>query len=106
LVSDVAGRALIACVSARTPFLGARALLLLTDLCRKSSLQPEVLLEVFGLSPAESRLASVIAGGTSLEGAARRFGIARETARNQVKAVFAKTDTHKQSELVSLLARL
>jgi DNA-binding CsgD family transcriptional regulator len=33
------------------------------------------------------------------------LGVARETARNQLKSVFQKTDTHRQSHLVSLLAR-
>jgi hypothetical protein len=32
--------------------------------------------------------------------------ISRETARNQLKSVFAKTDTHCQSELVALLMRV
>jgi hypothetical protein len=30
----------------------------------------------------------------------------RETARNQLKSVFAKTDTHRQSELVALLLQV
>ena len=33
-------------------------------------------------------------------------GIARVTVRNQIKAIFAKTGTHRQSELVALLSRL
>lgn len=92
--------------AARTPFLGARALLLLTDLGRKPHPRSEILAVTFGLSPAEARLASIIAAGLSTEQAAEELGIARETARNQLKAVFAKTDTHRQSELVALLSRL
>jgi hypothetical protein len=42
--------------AARSPFLGARALLLLTDLCRKSGPQPGVLASAFRLTPAEARL--------------------------------------------------
>jgi DNA-binding CsgD family transcriptional regulator len=38
--------------------------------------------------------------------AARELKIARETARNQLKAVFAKTNTHRQSELVALLMQV
>jgi DNA-binding CsgD family transcriptional regulator len=91
--------------AARTPFLGARALLLLTDVGRKSRPQSEMLAATFGLSPAETRLAAVIATGLSTEQVAEELGIARATARNQLKAVFAKTGTHRQGELVALLAR-
>ncbi|HJU09576.1 MAG TPA: helix-turn-helix transcriptional regulator [Candidatus Binataceae bacterium] len=92
--------------AARSPFLGVRALLLLTDLGRKSRPQSEMLAVTFGLSPAETRLACIVASGLSTEQAAEELGITRATARNQLKAVFAKTDTHRQSELVALLARL
>jgi DNA-binding CsgD family transcriptional regulator len=34
------------------------------------------------------------------------LGISKITARNQLKTIFSKTDTHRQSELVALLARL
>jgi DNA-binding CsgD family transcriptional regulator len=35
-----------------------------------------------------------------------KLSIARDTARNQLKAVFAKTNTHRQGELVALLSRI
>jgi hypothetical protein len=38
--------------------------------------------------------------------AARELKISRETARNQLKSVFAKTDTHRQSELVALILQV
>jgi hypothetical protein len=34
-----------------------------------------------------------------------KLGIARETVRNQLKAVLAKTGTHRQGELIALLSR-
>jgi DNA-binding CsgD family transcriptional regulator len=89
--------------AARNPFLGARALLTFATLAPKSALRPTDLMRVFGLSPAEARLASIIAEGTSPEHAAERLRIARETARNQLKAIFGKTGTHRQGELVALL---
>jgi len=91
--------------AARSPFLGARALLILSDLERRSVPDGGMLSQAFGLSPAEARLAALIAAGLSPERAAEELGIARETARNQLKAVFAKTGTHRQSELAALLAR-
>jgi DNA-binding CsgD family transcriptional regulator len=62
--------------------------------------------ELFGLTAAEARLASRLAAGDCLETVADELGVAYETARNQLKAIFAKTETHRQAELVALLARL
>jgi DNA-binding CsgD family transcriptional regulator len=92
--------------AARTPFLGARALLTFSDLCRAPRPQADLLSQMFGLSRAEANLAAVIAAGISPEQAAEELGIARETARTQLKAIYAKTDTHRQGELIALLSRL
>jgi len=92
--------------AARSPFLGARALLILSSLGPKPPLGTNLLAGTFGLSPAEARLASLMAGGIDLRAAAEELGVARDTARNQLKAIFAKTGAHRQSELVELLAKL
>jgi DNA-binding CsgD family transcriptional regulator len=63
-------------------------------------------LQAFSLTPAEARLASLMASGMSLEDAAEKLTIARQTARTQLKAIFMKTGTHRQSQLVALLSRL
>jgi len=99
-------RALAVPPVARSPFLGARVILTFTLLEPKPQPAAALLARSFGLTPAEARLAAMIACGTSLETAAEGAGITRETARSQLKAVFAKTCTHRQSELVALLARL
>jgi len=92
--------------AARSPFIGARALLILSSLAPKPPLSTNLLAGTFGLSPAEARLASIMAGGVDLRTAAGELGVARDTARNQLKAIFAKTGAHRQSELVELLAKL
>ena len=61
---------------------------------------------VFRLTEAEARLATQMAFGNSLESVADQFGIAKETARSQLKSVFAKTGVHRQAELVAMLAKL
>jgi DNA-binding CsgD family transcriptional regulator len=58
------------------------------------------------LTPSEAKLASVIARGASPEIAARELKISRETTRNQLKSALAKTDTHRQSELVALILQV
>ena len=92
--------------AARTPFLGARVLLTFSDLGAEILPDSTVVARAFGLSPAETRLAMLIGNGTSPSDAAEELGIARETARSQLKNVFAKTGTHRQAELVALLARI
>jgi DNA-binding CsgD family transcriptional regulator len=92
--------------AARSPFLGARALLVFSDLNSEAGLCRKMLADVFGLSPAEAKLAAALADGLSPEQAARKLGIAKATARSQLKAIFHKTDTHRQSELVAVLSRL
>src|ERR1700722_7764435 len=86
-------------------FSPGRVILLLTDL--RSPLRPEAtqLCAAFGLTVAEAKLAAKLASGSGIEGAAGSLGVSRETARTQLKAVFAKTNTRRQAELAGLLAR-
>jgi DNA-binding CsgD family transcriptional regulator len=61
---------------------------------------------LFGLTIAEARLAERMASGCDLGTAARAIGIGRETARTQIRNVFAKTGVRRQAELTALLAAL
>ena len=64
---------------------------------------PEIALQaVFGLTPAEARLAARVSTGAKLETITDEAGIAKETGRNQLKSIFAKTGVHSQAELVAL----
>lgn len=70
----------------------------------ESSLEPETARELFGLTMAEARLAVILAQGVSLVEAARRLGITHNTAKTQLRAIFAKTGARRQSQLVNILA--
>ncbi|MFO0726276.1 MAG: helix-turn-helix transcriptional regulator [Myxococcota bacterium] len=59
----------------------------------------------YGLTPAERRLAKTLADGHTLADAARAFHVSLNTVRTQLQAIFHKTGTHRQAELVRLLAR-
>jgi DNA-binding CsgD family transcriptional regulator len=87
-------------------FSTGRVILLLTDL--RSPLRPEAtqLCALFRLTVAEAKLAAKVASGMGVDGAAAALGVSRETARTQLKAVFAKTNTRRQAELVALVSRL
>jgi DNA-binding CsgD family transcriptional regulator len=90
----------------RSPFLGARALIILRELGPRPAPDPELLSTIFGMTHAESRLASLIAVGLSPQQAATELRVSPATVRNQLKAVFAKTGAHRQSELAALIASL
>lgn len=60
---------------------------------------------LFGLTPAEARLAAWLATGSSLAEAADAFGLSKNTLRVQLAGLMKKTDTHRQSALVHLLMR-
>jgi DNA-binding CsgD family transcriptional regulator len=76
------------------------ALLLIHDPDRTVPLPAERLCRVFGLTPAEARLAAALAGGSTLGQYADRARIKIGTARWYLKQVLAKTGAHRQSELV------
>ncbi|QMV64087.1 helix-turn-helix transcriptional regulator [Pseudomonas berkeleyensis] len=66
----------------------------------------ELLAELFRFTGAESRLAELIAQGLSPEDCAGRLGVSINTVRSQLRSLFGKTDTTRQSELVGLLTRV
>jgi DNA-binding CsgD family transcriptional regulator len=92
--------------AARWPTPAVRALLTLNALGPKPGPPAPILAKTFGLTPSEAKLACIIARGAGPEIAALELKISRETARNQLKSVFAKTGTHRQSELVALLLQV
>jgi DNA-binding CsgD family transcriptional regulator len=65
-------------------------LLTFLDLGPKPGPAPHLLKSLFGLTAAEAKLASLVAGGVALGEIARQLDIAHETARTQLKSVFAK----------------
>lgn len=58
--------------------------------------------KLYGLSPAESELVSLLAEGEPLEAISRIRGVRLSTTRTQLKRVFAKTQTRRQGEIVRL----
>jgi DNA-binding CsgD family transcriptional regulator len=92
--------------AAHSPEQEVHALVTLNALGPKPGPPAAILAKIFRLTPSEAKLACIIARGAPPQVAARELKISRETARNQLKSVFAKTDTHRQSELVALLLQV
>jgi DNA-binding CsgD family transcriptional regulator len=81
------------------------AILMLTDLDRQGGPDERILRELYRLTPGEANLARLLAEGVSVEKAGTRLGLRTATVRTRLKAIFEKTNTHRQSELVRLLLR-
>ena len=62
--------------------------------------------DLFGLTEAEAEISCELAQGRSLSEIARSVGVSVNTVRSQLKGIFAKTGTHKQIEVVALMARI
>ena len=92
--------------AAHAPEQQVHALVTLNVLGPKPGPPEAILAKTFHLTPSEAKLACVIARGAPLQIAARELEIPWETARNRLKSVFAKTYTHRQSELVALLLQV
>jgi DNA-binding CsgD family transcriptional regulator/PAS domain-containing protein len=63
----------------------------------------QILRRLYSLTEAEAELVQLLVDGRSLEEAAAARGVTRNTARTQLKHVFAKTGTKRQGELVRLV---
>lgn len=84
-------------------FLDASAVLILVDPHRQVRVPVGLMRTLFDLTPAESKLASRLAGGASLQQVADETGVSVNTLRWQLKSVFAKTGSGSQAELARLL---
>ena len=82
------------------------AILTLTGLEERMLRDTSAAARHFKLTPAEVKLVTALAEGVSLAEFSERGAISIHTARNQLKSVFWKTGTSRQSELVALFLRL
>jgi DNA-binding CsgD family transcriptional regulator len=85
---------------------GPHTVVILIDLDELPPIKQTTLETMFGLTPAEARLATLLTGGATPSEAAVSQGLSVATVRSQLASIFAKTRTHRQAELVALVARL
>lgn len=83
-----------------------QCVLMLLDLETAPEGDSFALRQIFGLSPAEARLALSLGSGETLAEAAEAYGVSVATARAQLKAIFQKTGVRRQAGLVLLISRL
>lgn len=80
----------------------ALALVLVADPDRRLP-SPQHLIDLYGFTPAEARLAKRLLLDETLSEAAKALGVTVNTARFHLRNLLAKTDTRRQAELISLL---
>ncbi|MBA6412736.1 helix-turn-helix transcriptional regulator [Parahaliea sp. F7430] len=76
-----------------------------SDPAQPRETQSDILMTLFGFTPAEAKLALQLANGASLDEACRALNISRNTAKSHLSAVFAKTGVTRQTGLVQLILR-
>lgn len=67
---------------------------------------PELLRQALGLTPTEARICSLLASGLRSDAVAGHLGISPMTVAGHLKSIFAKTETHRQTDLIALLLSL
>jgi DNA-binding CsgD family transcriptional regulator/PAS domain-containing protein len=85
---------------------GLATLVFVDDPTGKPVSRASVLRKLFRLSPAEIRLAEMLAEGISLSTAANRLNVTSETARHHLKSIFNKAGVRRQVDLVRLVLNL
>lgn len=81
----------------------ARYLVSLRDRNNYLDRQWQFFTEQFGLTRAEARLCLDLADGLTLNDYCANWGVTIGTARGQLKGIFAKTSTNRQSDLLRLI---
>jgi DNA-binding CsgD family transcriptional regulator len=89
----------------QTLHLGERAVaaIYVTDPEQVSERPEVVLMRLYGLTPAEAKVAALIVRGTSARQAADDLAISYNTVKTHLKRVFAKTGTNGQGDLIRLI---
>jgi DNA-binding CsgD family transcriptional regulator len=83
-----------------------RALVILRTLQPPVGRLNRLLPEFFGLTAAETRVATRLFAGDSPREISEALGLTTGTVREYLKRLFEKTGTHRQAELVALIARV
>lgn len=68
--------------------------------------EPQLLRQMFGLTPTEAEILVLLGRGMRLRDIAEVKSIAYETARSHLRSIFTKTETGRQAELVALVANI
>jgi DNA-binding CsgD family transcriptional regulator len=81
----------------------AEAILFLHDPSARLKIEPATLGTLYGLTPAEARVAALLARGRTVSEICALLGVSPNTVRTHLKRVLQKTQTRTQAQLVHVL---
>lgn len=81
------------------------AVIFISDPEQEAQAPQEVVRQLFGLTPAETSLALLLANGLTLQEASEDLDISRNTARAHLRSIFSKTGVTRQTMLVRLILK-
>ncbi|TWS96631.1 helix-turn-helix transcriptional regulator, partial [Reyranella sp. CPCC 100927] len=103
VVAPLRGRALQAVREEGMPQAGA---VVFVSPRRAADMAPTVLAQLYGFSPAESRVALRIARGEPIPAVAAALGLSINTVKTHTRQIFDKTGVRRQAEFCGALAPL
>ena len=83
-----------------------RAIVFLNDPVQRVRPSHDTLRAMFDITPAECRVAMLLADGYAPREIAERLGVSRNTLKSQLASIYRKTGTSRQSQIVRLLLQL
>jgi DNA-binding CsgD family transcriptional regulator len=104
LVSSVRGRDIGRFADLGMP--DAAALLFIVDPANRADIPLAWIMDAYGLTQAEARVALVAASGATIPETALRLNVSPNTVKTHLRKVFAKTGTSRQAELGRLMASI
>jgi DNA-binding CsgD family transcriptional regulator len=84
----------------------ACAVVFVTDPAQNERPAHDILCALFGLTPAEARVAMMLGDGNSPREIGQRLGVSSNTIKSQLASIYGKTGTSRQAQLVRLLMKL
>jgi DNA-binding CsgD family transcriptional regulator len=84
----------------------AAVLIFVIDPMARGRVSPNLMMETYGLTSAEARVAMASSSGKTVDETAAALGLSPNTIKTHLRRVFAKTATSRQAELARLVASL
>jgi DNA-binding CsgD family transcriptional regulator len=104
LVSSVRGRDVGRFADLSLP--DAAVLLFIVDPANRAGIPLAWIVDAYGLTPAEARIALAASSGLTIPETAHRLGLSPNTVKTHLRKIFAKTGTNRQAELARLIASI
>jgi DNA-binding CsgD family transcriptional regulator len=88
----------------REPCSGALALVVVTIVAPRQAPPIPIIQGLFGMTPAEARIAQAVAQCQTLDAIAAGLGLSRQTLRSQIRVALAKAGCQRNIDLAALLS--